>query len=819
MSKAFEKAMGRYLRKQPSSLRGLESLFVNEYEETPSRDVTDENGLGVYDAQYEGEGAWKNGPQDNDPEPIAIGLGPPSPSKLQQDSDSASWDTRATILLVECIVVTIIFGTILICCVRKHRRRAIQQRLVSVQALQEWATIRIGSGPGGASPAVVEELVAAAAASSGGRDGRMRMDSGIGGMSVGSRGGSRIRVDSGIGGMSVGSSRGGRRRGDSGIAGMSLDGSRNSGIVAMSISGRRDGRARIDSGITGMSLDGSRNGGIPSLTIAGPRDGRARMDSGITGMSLDEPRHGRARIDSGISGMASARQDDTPLDVVAEAGNTETGTSRNRSPISRILAIPRAIGNVLIWPLRMIEAGVNDWAMENYDEVFLRQFMENLEAEREAARENPEERETRLKEAFVKECMVWELDDEDFIPPSELYTTLSDVGGKVKDDPVKVVIENIDDEDYALYGLGELNEEDEQDIEEGNRKIEHATVTEDVKAENEEVAINGSETVSEGIAREGKQEVVKNEVEEAPKEASDAAEEEDEQQDCVTIANDCRDETSVDIENPPEDSHQIVENSKMASAEEPNVLNNNATTIEQPGLPMIVEDDTSPLFMDDSSSEGNRPRFNSAPTLSAAAMYDNTLDSDSTPEFLYLNSSGHRRRRANTGSSTGTTSSTNPPAMATADSMDSFASVSASSSSQSSHKIPNQCAICLCDYEKGDIVVTSCNSECPHAFHQRCIVEWLVKMQEGTPCPCCRRQFVNLDEHIPRSISSGTVSTNNNNTNNNANNNNTINESTNNTAQDPEEAERLRQERRRQHIELGIRRGGRAFNTSVISMR
>ena len=60
--------------------------------------------------------------------------------------------------------------------------------------------------------------------------------------------------------------------------------------------------------------------------------------------------------------------------------------------------------------------------------------------------------------------------------------------------------------------------------------------------------------------------------------------------------------------------------------------------------------------------------------------------------------------------------------------------------------VPNCCAICLGDYQVGETVVWSSN-ECPHAFHRECIIDWLTKMQEGTPCPCCRQDFTDLDEY------------------------------------------------------------------------
>ena len=60
--------------------------------------------------------------------------------------------------------------------------------------------------------------------------------------------------------------------------------------------------------------------------------------------------------------------------------------------------------------------------------------------------------------------------------------------------------------------------------------------------------------------------------------------------------------------------------------------------------------------------------------------------------------------------------------------------------------VPNCCAICLSDYEVGDQVVWSSNQECPHAFHQECILDWLIKMQPATPCPCCRQEFADFQE-------------------------------------------------------------------------
>mmetsp|Transcript_9740 Transcript_9740/g.17159 ORF Transcript_9740/g.17159 Transcript_9740/m.17159 type:complete len:394 (+) Transcript_9740:194-1375(+) len=59
--------------------------------------------------------------------------------------------------------------------------------------------------------------------------------------------------------------------------------------------------------------------------------------------------------------------------------------------------------------------------------------------------------------------------------------------------------------------------------------------------------------------------------------------------------------------------------------------------------------------------------------------------------------------------------------------------------------VPNCCAICLTGYEVGDTVIWSSNPDCAHAFHQDCVVGWLVKMQPETPCPCCRQEFTDLE--------------------------------------------------------------------------
>lgn len=57
--------------------------------------------------------------------------------------------------------------------------------------------------------------------------------------------------------------------------------------------------------------------------------------------------------------------------------------------------------------------------------------------------------------------------------------------------------------------------------------------------------------------------------------------------------------------------------------------------------------------------------------------------------------------------------------------------------------IPNRCAICLESYEVGEHIVWSENEQCQHAFHQDCILDYLVRLEDTSknPCPCCRQQF------------------------------------------------------------------------------
>ena len=64
--------------------------------------------------------------------------------------------------------------------------------------------------------------------------------------------------------------------------------------------------------------------------------------------------------------------------------------------------------------------------------------------------------------------------------------------------------------------------------------------------------------------------------------------------------------------------------------------------------------------------------------------------------------------------------------------------------------VPNFCAICLEAYRQNETVVWSSNIDCSHAFHQDCMLDYLmIKKLKGkdtvvSPCPCCRQAFMDL---------------------------------------------------------------------------
>ena len=88
-------------------------------------------------------------------------------------------------------------------------------------------------------------------------------------------------------------------------------------------------------------------------------------------------------------------------------GVNDDRSEHHPTPFDRFLTVSRTIGSTMLHPLRALRAAINNWATGSYDEVFLRQLMERMEVEREAAKENPKDRARRLKEAFVEAGTVW----------------------------------------------------------------------------------------------------------------------------------------------------------------------------------------------------------------------------------------------------------------------------------------------------------------------------------------------------------------------------------------------------------------------------
>jgi Ring finger domain len=70
-------------------------------------------------------------------------------------------------------------------------------------------------------------------------------------------------------------------------------------------------------------------------------------------------------------------------------------------------------------------------------------------------------------------------------------------------------------------------------------------------------------------------------------------------------------------------------------------------------------------------------------------------------------------------------------------------------------KYENQCAICLEFYlGESEVAYNAHDKSCRHLFHVDCILSWLMKRQD---CPCCRRQFISLEQAMQsiRTIATG----------------------------------------------------------------
>lgn len=466
-------------------------------------------------------------------------------------------------------------------------------------------------------------------------------------------------------------------------------------------------------------------------------------------------------------GRDTARGDaDSEAVPVASDGDDDAPSPRR----SLLLLVPRAILSVLAAPFRALDDAVHSWSTERggYDAQYFQSVMERIQREKEERMENPKEREVRLKEAFAKGRMVWELEDKQESVTEEL-----------------VVPRHVEEEIIASEsGRGDHGKESCHDLVEKEQRNNLSNEKDDDRNDKPSVepqdlsrtsATSGTEVVS--VEKESKQQLqICNDAECSKTEKSKALE----VQNLVATV----DERHNGKES--NDCHQVVETltpNESAMAPRDNGQSNEYIYLAVP----------------------NRPRTRTVSEPSAQDILELAQSSSASASAPYPD---EELRPSQLQHDDDDVSST-PPLR---------------------RPIPNQCAICLCDYEPGDTIVVSASSSlrvndgdgtsvtqrgnhCPHAFHQECIVEWLVKMQDGTPCPCCRQTFVELEDPIPHGANTRSgratvvarASTNA----------STVSETS--TRQGIDEAERARQERRRRHIELGIQRGGRAFDVSAIS--
>lgn len=59
-----------------------------------------------------------------------------------------------------------------------------------------------------------------------------------------------------------------------------------------------------------------------------------------------------------------------------------------------------------------------------------------------------------------------------------------------------------------------------------------------------------------------------------------------------------------------------------------------------------------------------------------------------------------------------------------------------------SQALTDVCAICMMNFDEGDLICESNNSQCKHVYHKACMTSWLKKHED---CPLCREIYI-LDE-------------------------------------------------------------------------
>ncbi|KAL7486386.1 hypothetical protein ACHAW6_013436 [Cyclotella cf. meneghiniana] len=407
--------------------------------------------------------------------------------------------------------------------------------------------------------------------------------------------------------------------------------------------------------------------------------------------------------------------------------NSRSSTDNNQQNGERNLF--RQILHFMKTPIRLLDNVINNWSSSpSTDYEYYNHILERMERKKEARRESVEERKTRLMNAFLKEQCVWEIREEDFIPPSSLqkHALVEEFNVNGGDNCNQADIEN---------GLNIAHDCEGTQISEmtGCTSVFNGDVV-----ENDTIA-TGSDYKHVSLGDESKLDNVDN----------------------LAMAND----------------YNRIESEKKAQ-----------------------KGDSKNFYCKKPSSLNDNPRSSSSDlTQEASKIYSSqkspsSASLDDTPGYLYINMSHSDRIRAtNTGFQP--TINSEPSSMPISFSSPSLPSESSPQSNserphtQTSNQriIPNQCAICLCDYTIGDLIVLSPNKACPHVFHRECIVEWLVKMQDRTPCPCCRQPFIELENERMKSDLRAR------------------------REMSEEELGRLRR-----HIQLGLQRG-RAFDASVIN--
>eukprot|EP00984_Skeletonema_dohrnii_P006935 scaffold2472_cov209-Skeletonema_dohrnii-CCMP3373.AAC.7 len=506
--------------------------------------------------------------------------------------------------------------------------------------------------------------------------------------------------------------------------------------------------------------------------------------------SAPQQQHGAIATAATTEVMTSDRalrilQQQHPEDIEPEQEEEEDQSPRTL--LQRLTSLPSTILSILLYPFHAIDAGVHSWSTTNADITFLRGVMERLEEERVLQLEDVEERGERLKLAFSKGDSVWEIAEEHFIPPPALYA--------LSPSSPDLIAKYIDGE-KAATSANEIKEGLEEEEETDERELG-------------EEELNEEELKQVDVNKEANAMITANDA------AVDAI---------STATDDNKDEESdKDREEEIEGENKNIEEEGSEQNPQLSSLMMDETNIEQVRS-------VSPLMIDEGEEFVGESLGNStsATTLFSAGLSPPTpprssspLDTDTgeAPAFLYL---PHRKSRSRTNTNeTNTTNTT--PLMTYSSSHSQAISLEESVASSSSHtnnstqmmdnsadsnnatsfeeeeelkSVPNNCAICLSEYVSGDTIVTSCDPMCPHAFHQECIVEWLVKMQVGAPCPCCRRTFVQLSpsrQPAAAAAANGTAADGTNN-------------SVRTTTASPEEEQRRREELRRS-IQIGDSEG------------